>query len=473
MISFRSLPVRSAAFHWRSNLPVVVGVAVGAAVLTGALLVGDSLRGSLRTRALGQLTGVEAAYIGDRMVRQEIAGEIGPNVIPAMMLQGSVQAEPTPGETRRVNRASVVGVGPLGRSAFGLPDDVDWGADSSDAVLGHNLANQLGIAAGDSIVLGVEKLSAVPRSSLLGKRSVDDVTETLRLQVAAVLPAGHPMNGFSLAPSAIPAENLFVPVGVLQQRLEQPGRVNALLATSGSADELSKRFGDKLTIADWGMTVKVAPQRAEYVTVESDRLVLDPATVTAVDHATEAIGARGEHTLVYLANAISLGSSPVRNDQAGRPNELIAYSIVAGLSPSADPPLGPFQPDEPATLANDEIFLVTWPEMPLAGLEPGTPLTVTYYKPEMEAAVEETSATFRLKGYLPLAGPADDPDLTPPFPGVTDKLSIGDWKAPFPINDRRIQDRDEQYWDKLPGDPEGVYHAAYGPTNCSAAGSGM
>ena len=37
------------------NLAVLLGVAVGTAVLTGALLVGDSLRGSLRDRALRQL----------------------------------------------------------------------------------------------------------------------------------------------------------------------------------------------------------------------------------------------------------------------------------------------------------------------------------------------------------------------------------------------------------------------------------
>ena len=37
--------------HWRANLAVLLGVAVGCAVLTGALLVGDSLRGSLRALA--------------------------------------------------------------------------------------------------------------------------------------------------------------------------------------------------------------------------------------------------------------------------------------------------------------------------------------------------------------------------------------------------------------------------------------
>ena len=46
---------RSAAYHWRTNLAVILGVAAAVAVLAGALLVGDSVRGSLRDIALGRL----------------------------------------------------------------------------------------------------------------------------------------------------------------------------------------------------------------------------------------------------------------------------------------------------------------------------------------------------------------------------------------------------------------------------------
>ena len=42
------LLARNLAYHWRGNAAVLLGVGVGTAVLTGALLVGDSLRGSLR-----------------------------------------------------------------------------------------------------------------------------------------------------------------------------------------------------------------------------------------------------------------------------------------------------------------------------------------------------------------------------------------------------------------------------------------
>ena len=49
-MTFASLLLRNLRFHWRGNLAVFLGVAVGTAVLTGALLVGDSLRGSLLKR---------------------------------------------------------------------------------------------------------------------------------------------------------------------------------------------------------------------------------------------------------------------------------------------------------------------------------------------------------------------------------------------------------------------------------------
>src|SRR5437867_11899031 len=48
----RTLLRRSLRFRARSHLGVVLGAAIGSAALIGALLVGDSVRGSLRRRAL-------------------------------------------------------------------------------------------------------------------------------------------------------------------------------------------------------------------------------------------------------------------------------------------------------------------------------------------------------------------------------------------------------------------------------------
>ena len=54
-MTLRTLVVRSVRFHWRTNLAVLLGVATATAVLAGALVVGDSVRGSLRDLALQRL----------------------------------------------------------------------------------------------------------------------------------------------------------------------------------------------------------------------------------------------------------------------------------------------------------------------------------------------------------------------------------------------------------------------------------
>ena len=57
----------------------MLGVAVGTAVVTGALLVGDSMRASLRDAALGRLGNVQHALVANRFFRAELAAELAPN----------------------------------------------------------------------------------------------------------------------------------------------------------------------------------------------------------------------------------------------------------------------------------------------------------------------------------------------------------------------------------------------------------
>ena len=64
------LLLRNLLYHWRGNLAVFLGVVVGAAVLTGALLVGDSLRGSLRDLTLQRLGWVDEALVTGRFFRE-------------------------------------------------------------------------------------------------------------------------------------------------------------------------------------------------------------------------------------------------------------------------------------------------------------------------------------------------------------------------------------------------------------------
>ena len=75
MSAFR-LIIAAFLHHWRMNLAVAAGAAVGTAVLAGALLVGDSMRGSLRNLALDRLGNIDEALIADRFFRVQLADEL-------------------------------------------------------------------------------------------------------------------------------------------------------------------------------------------------------------------------------------------------------------------------------------------------------------------------------------------------------------------------------------------------------------
>ena len=72
-MTLRTLISRSLRFHWRGHLGVLLGAAVGSAALIGALVVGDSVRLSLRELALQRLGDVAYAMeTGDRNFRSGI-----------------------------------------------------------------------------------------------------------------------------------------------------------------------------------------------------------------------------------------------------------------------------------------------------------------------------------------------------------------------------------------------------------------
>ena len=96
-MTFGRLAIRSLLYHWRGNFAVLLGVVVGTAVLTGALLVGDSLRGSLRDQALQQLGWVDRALVARRFFGPTLADHLDASRISsAILLQGAVSAKQKP-----------------------------------------------------------------------------------------------------------------------------------------------------------------------------------------------------------------------------------------------------------------------------------------------------------------------------------------------------------------------------------------
>jgi hypothetical protein len=453
------LALRNLVYHRRGNFALVLGMAVGTAVLTGALLVGDSLRGSLRDLTDRRLGWVEQALVSPRFLRAELADrrKLGvDHVCGAIVLQGSIGiAEGQKGSledaipTRRLGKVNIFGVD----DRFWLDAAVPGGLERGDSqggdvlYLGTALAQELRLQARKgSVVLHIPRAGAVPRESLLGRRESSDVVDKATLDVTGVLDVNQFGDAFSLRPVTDPPRNVFVPLRWLQDRLGLKDQINAILVKGGTGD-LEERLQEHFTLDDWGL--ELVESKRGYFSLESTQLVLPESVVQIGLDAAKTANLRAGQTLVYLANSISDG------------NESIPYSIVAALDPTLPPPLGPFLPSGVTSLANDEIILVDWDQLPLK-VQPGASILLTYFTPEEVGEPEERTMDFRVRGVLPLKGVADDPQITPAFPGITDKLTLQSWNPPFPYFPGRIKPRDEAFWNKHRATPKAYVTLARG-----------
>src|SRR5579871_645141 len=167
---------RSLAYYWRTNLAVILGVATAVAVLSGALLVGDSVRASLRDLVVARLGRTQAVVSSAQPFREQLASEIA-GAAPLFVMQGVVTHDK---DGRRASKVAVYGVDDRFFQFNGYQQQTPSNTPSNiDASLTPALAHELGVQPGDTVLLRVEKPSAIPRESLQGKR--EDAGKTLRL----------------------------------------------------------------------------------------------------------------------------------------------------------------------------------------------------------------------------------------------------------------------------------------------------
>src|SRR5687767_10765468 len=90
---------RSLTYYWQTNLVVVLGVAIAVAVLTGALLIGESVRASLRDLVSQRLGATDYIVASTNFFREGLATDLTNSAVaatsPLIALDGVVTHEPS------------------------------------------------------------------------------------------------------------------------------------------------------------------------------------------------------------------------------------------------------------------------------------------------------------------------------------------------------------------------------------------
>ncbi|NNE28562.1 MAG: ABC transporter permease, partial [Saprospiraceae bacterium] len=166
MKSFLQYIFSSLSFFWRSNLAVMIGVAISTMVLTGTLIVGDSIRSSLEETTLLRLGETEFVFSGhDRYFRasltEDLAERLDVKMAPFLQLNGIAS---TQGGAYKLNRVQVIGLDEH-FSSFIPGSTISLQPSENEVFISENVAQRLQLKVGDSFLLRIEKASQIPKNA--------------------------------------------------------------------------------------------------------------------------------------------------------------------------------------------------------------------------------------------------------------------------------------------------------------------
>ncbi|HSE98429.1 MAG TPA: FtsX-like permease family protein, partial [Blastocatellia bacterium] len=445
---------KNLTYYWRTNLAVVLGVATAIAVLAGALLVGDSVRASLRDLFLSRLGKTDLLVSSTSFFREQLARDVESDarfadhfsgVCPLITFEGIVAHEKS---GRRAGGVQVYGVDDRFWDFNGLGGE-KRSPESNESLVSAGLASELGSEPGDSLLLIIQKPADIPAESLHGRK--EDLGRTFRLNVREVLPSPG-LGEFSARPQQGAVRTLFVSLTRLQRELQQQGKVNTILLAGGGEDYeraqtlIGEILTDRFELADVGIKVRQLDKQGA-ISLESDSAIISDALADTAKVAAANLGLRSSEILSYLANTIRVNGREVPYSlvtalDTRTLEEVIGATTAQGLSADT------------ATGENDSpIFFNEWAARDL-GARPGNTVEIDYYVWEQEGHLSTHKAAFQLREIVPMQGAALDRDMVPQYPGITESESLGDWDPPFPMDLNRVRPIDEQYWDQYRTTPK-------------------
>ncbi len=422
---------RSATYYWRTNLAVLLGVAAAVSALGGALLVGESVRGSLREIALSRLGGTDVAISSTGFFRDAVSRDLRGRAIPAaaplIIASGFVTHESS---GRRAGGVTVYGV-----------DERFWAFNAVSApqgpVVSPALAAELGAAPGDVLLVRLQRPSEIPIESLFGRR--DEIGRTVRLTLSGVLDRSR-LGEFSLKQQQSELRAVFAPLDRIQRDLEVGAKVNTLLTAGADQDAVARAARVALSLEDLGLNVRPSADGATVI-VDSSSGILSEPVEGSIRSAAVRLGYAPFAVFTYLANAIRIGDRQV-------PYSLVTATDLEHIARRTMHVARRTSHIARRTshIARDGIVLNTWAARELsAGV--GDEAEIEYYLWDANAGLTTHKQKLRVSDVIPIAGFAADRQLAPEYPGITSSNSLADWDPPFPIDLGRVRPVDERYWD--------------------------
>jgi len=419
------LLLRSLRYHSRSHIALLAGVAISTMVITGALIVGDSVKASLESLVEKRLGKTAFSFEGnDRIYRASLADSLEKTLkiqaAPLLILNGFASSQ---GGSIKVNGVQITGID---ERFYQLSFTIASNSlpTGNEATISSNLATHLQVGVGDEILIRLEKAGPIPKNAPF--ISDQDNVVSLRIEVSHIAGKDELFEHFNLKNTQLPPYNVFVDLSYLNKEMELQNRANRLLITENSdisPAQVAQELADSWDVEDLGLSITPSHDSLWWE-VRSDRVFLDSTTVQGV----KTIHPEAREILTYMANSIKFHGNET------------PYSFISA---------GPFGDD----LTKNDILINRWLADDL-NAKPGDTLELFYYTIGPLRELSEQKKSFLIKAIVDFTGDFADHELMPDLPGLSDAGSCSEWEAGIPVNLGKIRDKDEAYWKSYRGTPK-------------------
>lgn len=398
MNSNRTIYRRNLAYFKRYYRLIAISVAVAVAVIVGSLVVGDSVRGTLRglvTERLGDTQTIifsQESFLSERLLEEPLLAEADGYLIS----EGFIS-----------HNGKLLPVMVWGTDEERLPDG---------SVINEPLAEELGGVPAGELVLRLPSTGLVPSGSMF---VTDTYTTSIRVAIGGVISPEQGGN-LNLRTEQVQPFNIFVPRRDLAEVMAVEGRINLIMSRGEISEE---QFADAWRAEDSGL--RLTPREGG-VELTSSRIFLQEQVVDAVrrDNPTSNL------LYSYLGNSIKSAAGEV------------VYSFVTAIERYGGRELAP-----------DEAILSDYTAQRL-GVKVGDPISLSYFLAGDWKNLSTDSVSLRVGRIVPLEELVADKSLSAEFPGLSDVERCTEWDSDLPLDMDLITDEDEDYWSRYRQTPK-------------------
>ncbi len=410
-------------FYRNEHFLLFIGLVLSTAILTSALIIGDSVKFSLNSIVEKRLGNTQQLiFMQERFIPAVFSDTLSKNLnsttAPVLLLRGMASSDQT--ETQ-VPNVQVCGV-----------NDQFWKTgnctmpklNDNEVIINSEIANKLNLKIGDELFIRVEKVSFVTENAPFVP--TDNNSSAMRMKVKAIANE-HSFGEFNIQSSQITPCTVFFSLHKLSNLSFKGDFANLILISKNdkSVAEINSAIKKCWTIDVINLKLRNIKSQNK-LELTSDKVFIEDTILNVLQNNN----LQSEPQFTYLINFIRAN------------NRATPYSFVSALSHYPN-----YQLDD------NEIIINSWLADDL-GAKVNDTIRLQYFTLESFRKLKEQTTAFCVKDIVEIKGFAADSLLMPAFEGLSGVDKCSDWEAGIPIDYSKIRDKDEVWWKNYRGTPK-------------------